>query len=309
MAVRIDAHTHITNTSLLRYPWGNASAGTCPCAPLCLCDWTPAQWAAATAAARLDAFVFLEVGADPDQYAVEAAWVQGVADAGAPVAAIVARSPPGFGTPGANASALAAALAALLREVPLLRGVRADGVDWSDPAAVQALTEHAQLLADLDLSLDIIPGDVAGGVAGAIAGLARAVPALRLVVDHMGGGWGLTAAADLAAWAAALRVLAGPPNVFIKIGGVQGLGGGGATPLPTLENLGFQIEHSIAAFGFDRSLFESNWFFINYINPPDMDVFPAFYNVVIGALDAMNATLGQREALFGAAAVRAYRIQ
>ena len=78
MAQRIlDTHVHLSDTARFTYPWANASLGVpCPAAPPALCNWTLADYSAATppphAAGKL---VFVEVAVAAAQWLDEARWV------------------------------------------------------------------------------------------------------------------------------------------------------------------------------------------------------------------------------------------
>lgn len=148
-----------------------------------------------------------------------------------------------------------------------------------------------------------------------IIDLARAFPALTIIIDHVGG---LAAATEpyaarreeaFASWRGALTELARHPNVFMKLGGLA------------MPNLGLQlhlrakpanseelatlwrpyIEPCIEAFGPERCMFESNF-------PPDK--LGASYVVLWNAFKriAAGCTADVRHALFAGTGARAYRL-
>ena len=103
---------------------------------------------------------------------------------------------------------------------PLFRGIRVSGGD------VAGLTDAAKMrdlgvLADHDLSLDV-NGNVAS--LPAVAAVARAVPRLRIVIDHVANVAidGKTPPVD---WLSGMQAAAGQPHVFCKVSGlVEGSG-------------------------------------------------------------------------------------
>jgi hypothetical protein len=145
----IDGHVHLTNTSLLDYLWGNATAGTCPCAPPCLCSWTIPQWHNASSSLAPTRFVFVEVDVNSSQWLDEASWVQSLASNtdGYAVGAIVAQPPPGFGTASVSRDSMAAELDKF-SQIHLVHGVR-PSVAWAslNETSYAALLSHTSLLA------------------------------------------------------------------------------------------------------------------------------------------------------------------
>jgi len=245
---------HISDTSRFDYLWANASAGACPCAPPCLCNWTVADYAAATASFPTSKFVFVEVDVNKTQWLLEARWVQALADAGAPVGGIVAQPPPGFGVPGVEPATLEPAFR-LLASLPLARGIRGAGVNWTDPASLAAVTSHGRILQRFRLSLDVITAVGAPGVAAGVVQVASALPGVRFVLDHVGGPPVLGSAAQVQAWAQGMALVGALPNLYVKVGGVfQDYKASGV--LPTLAQVTPFVTGAIGAFGFDRSLFE-----------------------------------------------------
>jgi L-fuconolactonase len=144
--------------------------------------------------------------------------------------------------------------------------------------------------------------------------LARAVPAVRIVVDHTGGPAGVGPYAGkreevFAFWAQQMRELATCPNVFMKLGGlglpVMGFGFH-PTPQASSHELaqawGRYFDTAIVAFGPDRCMFESDF-------PPDKEV--CSYRVIWNAFKrvASGASADEQAALFGGTAARAYQLK
>lgn len=145
----VDGHVHLTNVTLLDYLWGNASAGTCPCAPPCLCSWTIPQWRAASSSLAPTRLVFVEVDVNHSQWLAEAMWVQGLASrpGGEVIGAIVAQPPPGFGTAAVPDGEMAAELDRFAA-LPLVHGVR-PSIPWGslNETTFAPLLAHTRLLA------------------------------------------------------------------------------------------------------------------------------------------------------------------
>lgn len=307
-AAVLDTHVHLTNISLLNYSlWGNASAGVCPCAPPCLCDWTTRDYQAASLALPVHKVVFVEVDVVPSEWLAEAEWVQSIStQAGSLVGAIVAQPPPGFGVPGAPQSRLMADLDRLAR-LPLARGVRGAGANWSDPATVDTLIAHTALLAERQLSFDIIHAVHLPGAADGILRVAAAVPTAIFILDHVGSPPVLGSAADMAAWSAAMARLGAQPNIYCKIGGIlQAYKSTEIVPTPAV--VGAVAEVAIRAFSFSRAAFECNWFFVNWKQPARLDMCAVWQSMLATTLDSMGATPAERDMLYASSGALAYRV-
>jgi L-fuconolactonase len=135
---------------------------------------------------------------------------------------------------------------------PLLSGARCLGgrgsMEWG-----QASTDSFERLARSGLAWDVVP--VSASHVEAVVVVARAVPDLRIVVDHLARppveveGW--------EPWAASVTALAEQPNVAIKLSV-------GVDVLSRWQNwdatrLRPYVEHVLARFGPDRAMLASNW--------------------------------------------------
>jgi L-fuconolactonase len=147
-----------------------------------------------------------------------------------------------------------------------------------------------------------------------VAELAAAFPDSSIVLNHvgspiLGGPYAIRRAEVFAEWRAGMAALARQPNVTVKLGALPiRLSGGDApkrdTPPDSAEVAAAWrpwIETSIALFGADRCMFESN--------------FPVqkrwcSYGVVWNAFKrlAAGASAGEKAALFGGAASRVYGV-
>ena len=149
---------------------------------------------------------------------------------------------------------------------------------------------------------------------GELADLARAFPATKIVLNHVGGPIGIGAYAEkrkevFAAWAAAIEALAACPNVCVKLGGLgMRMGGFGFHEQPEPPSsaalaAAWQpfVETCIAAFGASRCMFESNF-------PVDKGSYsyPVFWNAC--KLLAKAASHGEKADLFAGTAARFYRL-
>jgi predicted TIM-barrel fold metal-dependent hydrolase len=176
-------------------------------------------------------------------------WLLRVADEHPLVAAVVGNIPPGHPD-------FRDALGRFAKH-PLFRGIRINLGSLAGMNSQPAAAAGFKLLAEKDLSLDIL---VSGRPAFAeVARLAEAVPALRIVVGHL----------PLYPQPPDLRLLAGYPNVYAKVSGVVRRVNGrvpedAAFYRPALDAL-WEI------FGPGRTIYASNW--------PTCDM-TAPYNVV-----------------------------
>jgi predicted TIM-barrel fold metal-dependent hydrolase len=147
-----------------------------------------------------------------------------------------------------------------------------------------------------------------------LAELARAVPDLTIVLNHLGGLWriGPFAGRDdevLPAWKKGLAEVAACPNVYMKLGGI-GMPRFGFDwytrdkPIGSEElakEMAWVITPCIELFGPERCMFESNF-------PPDKVSFshPVLYNAFKRLSKEYSPT--ERAAMFHDTAVKAYRI-
>ena len=138
---------------------------------------------------------------------------------------------------------------------PLFRGIRVSGRDVArlmDPAVLRDL----EALAGRNLALDL-NGDVSS--LPVVAAAARAVPALRIVIDHVAN-VAIDGHAPPRPWLDGMDAASRPPNVFCKVSGlVEGTGRrGGKAPSDT----GFYrpvLDAVWERFGQTRVIYGSNW--------------------------------------------------
>jgi L-fuconolactonase len=141
--------------------------------------------------------------------------------------------------------------------------------------------------------------------------VARAIPALTIVVDHLGGPLGIGSYADndsvLPEWKQGIVDLAACPNVYMKLGGIgmtlieHSWPAKPAVPSSSevVDQWRERIDFLIDSFGADRCMFESNF-------PVDRESFS--YVVLWNAFKSMtkDRSRSDRSWLFRDTAVRAY---
>ena len=147
---------------------------------------------------------------------------------------------------------------------PLFRGIRVNGSKLMAGLEQPGYRRDLGRLADRGLALDVNHGP-SFAAATAAAGV---IPALRIVVDHMGGSRiaGTKPAAD---WAEQVKAAAARPNVFLKVSALiesafhsqpRPADGSERSALPTDPDFYRPwIEQVWQAFGKQRLLFGSNW--------------------------------------------------
>ena len=217
---------------------------------------------------------------------------------------------------------VAPVLEAMAAASPRFRGIRhAAGWDASpeltqrDIQGVMATTEYragARVLAKTGLTLD---NSLYHTQLDEFAALARAVPDLILVLNHIGGlvRVGPYANRDnevLADWRRGIAAVAACPNVVLKLGGVGQKRFGfdwhtRAKPIGSVElaeALAPLMHFCIEQFGPNRCMFESNF---------PVDKVSYSYTVVFNAFKRLSKdySASERAALFHDTAARVYRIE
>lgn len=207
----------------------------------------------------------------------------------------------------------------------LFRGIR-HATAWSaDPAAhnahtgsteammgTDAFVAGARRLASMGFSFDAW---LYHTQIGELVALARTVPDLTIVLDHLGGPLNVGRYAESrpetnAAWRESMRAAAGCDNIVLKVGGI-GMDNIYATGWSALERppssqevadyWSDDVRFCIDTFGPSRCMMESNF-------PVDRQSLP--YSVLWNALQIMAAdyTDAERDDLFYGTATRTYRI-
>jgi predicted TIM-barrel fold metal-dependent hydrolase len=216
---------------------------------------------------------------------------------------------------------VAPVLEAMQATSPRFRGIRhAAGWDASpeltqrDIAGVMGTAQYragARVLAKMGLTLD---NSLYHTQLGEFAALARAVPDLVMVLNHIGGlvRIGPYAGRDdevLAHWRRGIETVAACPNIVLKLGGVGQKRFGfdwhtRARPIGSEElaqTLAPLMHYCIGKFGPDRCMFESNF---------PVDKISYSYTVAFNAFKRLSKdySASERAALFHDTAARVYRI-
>jgi L-fuconolactonase len=235
----LDSHIHITDCAEVGYRWEHFESiprGT-----------LPDDYFAAVGDFPVEAFVFVESSAKLDRSFDEARWIDSLARAGTPIAAIVAQADMRRG------AAVAEELDRLA-EIPLVRGVR-----WileppfeEDPDCCirRGFVEATKLLPAYGYTLDI---SIKNWGLPNVLTLVSQCPDVSFVLDHIakpdiqGGQW--------EPWHTQLRELAGFGNIVCKISGVPMEAGPGWS----VAQVRPYVEAAADAFGPDRILFGSDY--------------------------------------------------
>lgn len=287
----LDAHVHLTNTSTLQYTWQQSL-------PQLNRTWTIADLESAAASSPLQPMevVFIEVSAIPDDWISEMHYIQSLADAQPPGEPIIK------GIVGhvalQNGPSVGPLLDQLQKQVPLFRGVRQGESSGflNNDTFMQGVCE----LGARNLEFDVLGGP---SLFPRIAELARRCQRTRLVLDHMGSPAIYEGAPAYDDWAPALTELSKEPNVYVKISGAPSEASHGTVGNWTVEEVEPFVRHAIEAFGWERSIFAGNWFFLRLGG-----TYETWGRAVATILDRMKATDEQREMVFVSNARKAYNL-
>lgn len=147
---------------------------------------------------------------------------------------------------------------------PLFRGIRVNGAKLLAGLEQPGYRRDLGLLADRGLALDVNHGPAFAAATAAAA----AIPALRIVVDHMGGGR-ITGGKPAADWVEQAEAAADRPNLFLKVSALiesafnsqQQPADGSERPAPPTDPAFYRpwVTQVWQAFGQERLLFGSNW--------------------------------------------------
>lgn len=237
--VKIDAHQHFWRVAAQEQPWRTNHHGAIAR------DFTPADLVAEAARVGVQQTVLVQSVDEPAENERLAGYAQEPIVGG--VVAWVPLSDP---------DRARAELDRLSRDLGLdkLSGVRCligkDPLLWlAEPAVRELMAE----LAERGLAWDVVP--ITDDQNAAVRDLARAVPDLRIVIDHLGRppvevhGW--------EPWAGHLAALAASPRVAVKLS--VGLDVLTAWPSWRGDDLIRYVEEVCGRFGPDRVMLASNW--------------------------------------------------
>ncbi|MDG4787901.1 amidohydrolase family protein [Micromonospora sp. WMMD1102] len=280
----VDAHHHLWRISD-GYSWLDAPE----LAPIRR-SFLPADLLAELAAAGVDRTVLVEGGRCDTG---EAEILLGYAAGTPAIAGVVAWADP--------ADPELAATIAGYRALPggeLLVGVRPQLQAETDPGYLDrpAVRRGLRTVAEAGLAFDVV---CRADQLPAVARVAREVPQLRFVLDHLGKPGVRDGAAGLAGWAGPLAELAASPNVTAKLSGLV-TEADWRRWLPA--DLRPFVAEAVRLFGPERLMFGSDW---------PVCRLAAGYGDVLTALTEVLPPLStaERSAVFGATAVRTYRLR
>ncbi len=279
MAV-IDAHHHLWERQRFSYPWLRT-------VPALDRDCRLPEYETAARAAGVTQSVFVQADALPEHGLQEARWALSLAADGGPIAGVIAWAP-------IELPELPQYLEHL-GQAPGLKGIRRLIQSEPDPGfcARPEFVAGVQRLGPLGLSFDVC---VYHHQLPAVIELARAVPDVLVILDHLG----KPAIRDggLDPWRQHLRELGQMPHVTAKVSGL-------ATEADwrrwRAADLRPYFDAAVEAFGFDRLMFGSDW--------PVSTLAVGYQQWVdtVGELLAGTAS-DDRERLFAATARRVYRL-
>jgi predicted TIM-barrel fold metal-dependent hydrolase len=137
---------------------------------------------------------------------------------------------------------------------PLFRGIRIG--EQSLRSLTPSGEKHLGELADAGLTLDLLGGE---GMLAPAAKLARKVPHLRLILDHVGGP-DFKQGQVSSSWRDGIEACGQQPNIFCKLSGLVEATGkaDGTAPADYLHYMPI-LQHVLAAFGEERLVYGSNW--------------------------------------------------
>ena len=232
----IDAHVHLWERAIVDHPWLTPAAGVLDA------DFTAADLGPLLHAAGVDSVIVVQ---SADSMA-ETDYLLRLSSAFPSIAAVVGWLP--LLDPDQCSHLLSGELHPALAGIRHLVHVEADP-DWLVRPAV---LESLRRVADAGLVFEV-PAEFPLHV-DHVATIAAALPALRIVVDHlakppMDG-------ADLAPWTASMQRLAAFPNVAAKLSGLMASVGRTG---PVAASLRPVVDTALAAFGVERLIFGSDW--------------------------------------------------
>jgi L-fuconolactonase len=274
MTTPIDSHVHFWDRDRFAYAWLDEAPEA-----LSRPSFLPAD---ADPGAEM---IFVQADCREDQALAEAAWVQGLADAGAPIVGIVAHAPLerdcGDQLEALSRMPLVAGIRRLLQDEP-------PGFANSD-AFISGVAQVAPHGFAVDLCIRQWQLDE-------VTELVAARPEVQFVLDHLGKP--VIDDGEFDSWAASIDRLAALPNVACKVSGLL-------TEAPPshrdADSLRPWILHALDAFGADRLMYGTDWPVLTLAGDA------ALWRAIVDAAlqEESDAT---RDAVFGGTARRIYRV-
>jgi len=230
----IDTHLHLIDLQRLRYPWLDGETRLRR-------DHTLDEYLAQARAAGIEAMLHMEVDVAEVDQERETAWVSGLGRGVEGVVAGCRPEQPGF-----------AAQLDRLAANPKVRGLRRT-FHFTPDELLSSTTLHGNLrrLAGVGLSYDLcaLPRQLRS-----VATLAARTPEVQFILDHCGIPDVRHQAYD--PWREDILALARLPNVACKISGIIAYGRPDGVEAADLRPV---FEHCVAAFGWDRLVWGSDW--------------------------------------------------
>lgn len=277
----IDSHVHLYDVRRLRYPWLDG-------VPKINRTYRLQEFDEARAHVEVDKLVFAEVAVDAGRHLDEAAFVQEMADQDRRLCGMVAHLP-------AEKGAAIERDIEVLKRFKTLRGIRRLIETERDPSFClePGFIEGVKLIGRHGLTFDICVKHFALVFA---LELVRRCPDVQFVLDHIGKPGikhGLREP-----WWSQMKELARLPNVVCKISGVITEADHNAW---TKDQVKPYVAHAIDCFGFDRSMFGSDW---------TVSELTHTYSAWVELVDEVvaGASLSERRKLFRDTAIRVYRL-
>lgn len=233
----IDTHQHLWDPEQFSYAWTKNI-------PALNRSFRMGDYLAATSGLEIDCTVHLEADVDEPYMRAETRWILSLAERDDnPLEGVVACARPEH-----------AGFEDYLRDIahPKLKGIRRVlHVVPDETSETPGFTENLRLLEKYNLSFDLCV--LARQLPMAIR-LVRACPNVQFILDHCGNP--LIKEQVMEPWRSQIRELAGYPNVACKISGIVT---NADWPRWTPEDLRPYVNEVIAAFGWERVMFGSDW--------------------------------------------------
>lgn len=232
----IDAHTHCYDPSRPQgVPWPK------PSDEFLYRTVLPEHYKAVAAPEGVTGTVVIEAS----EWVEDNAWLLGLAESDSFIVGVVGNLAPGSDGFGPKLDRFAAN--------PLFRGIRVGGKVVADAANSSILADLEQLATrDLELDLLVRPEHLP-----AIASLAKRLPELRLVINHVAGVF-IDGNAPDPAWVEGMQSAAEHPRVYCKVSALTSM----TRQIPAPTDVGFYaptLDVLWDAFGEDRLIYGSDW--------------------------------------------------
>ncbi len=235
----VDSHVHLWSPERFQYPWLEAL-------PALNRAFLPGDFAAASATANVEKFIFVECGCGTTKSLAEVDWVSSLAKDEPRLRGIVAYAPLEKGR----------AVRSDLEKLsgwPLVKGVRRNL--QGEPNLAFCLqpqfVDGIRLLPDFRFTFDLC---IRHEQLRNATDLVRRVPHVTFVLDHFGKPG--VRGRQIEPWTADLKALAALPNIVCKISGLTTEADWNHWQP---EDLKFYFGWALECFGFDRVLFGGDW--------------------------------------------------